>query len=191
MSHEQIQNLLAFLGYYKAGVDGIWGPASRKALTEFQRSAGLSATGEADETTCAALLKAVASWEPEKAGEPTGTFWDEIEYFTRDESGIFCPCGKCGGYPAEPRERLMRNADATRKHFGRPMIPSSTVRCAAHNASLKGSAPNSLHLTGRAMDFAIPGVSAAELEAYVRTLPEVHECYKIDGSYVHMGVQKY
>lgn len=85
----------------------------------------------------------------------------------------------------------MRNADTVRERFGKPMIPTSTVRCAAHNASLKGSAANSLHMRGKAMDFGIPGVSSATLLSYVRTLPEVHEAYAIDDSYVHMGVQKY
>ena len=41
------------------------------------------------------------------------------------------------------------------------------------------------------MDFAVPGISAKTLLAYVRTLPEVDEAYAIDGSYVHMGVEKY
>ena len=85
----------------------------------------------------------------------------------------------------------MRNADAAREHFGKPAIPSSTVRCAAHNAELPGSAANSLHMRGKAMDFAISGISSNTLLAYVKTLPDVDEAYAIDGSYVHMGVLKY
>ena len=49
---------------------------------------------------------------------------------------------------------------------------------------------NSLHMRGKAMDFAIYGVSASRLAAYLRTLPDVDECYEIDSSYVHMGVEK-
>ena len=191
MTTEQKQNLLAFLGYYKSRVDDIWGDQSQKALEAFQAERGLP-VGKFTEATAKALLESVAAWEPEipETGN-TGTFWDEIEYFDRNEDGVACPCGRCGGFPVEPVERLMRNADAARKHFGKPMIPSSTVRCAAHNASLKGSAANSLHMRGKAMDFAIPGVSPTTIVNYVRTLPKVHECYAIDESYVHMGVEKY
>lgn len=193
MTNKQKQCLLVFLGYDTGGVDGIWGEKSRHATECAQEDLGLTVDGAWGRETETAVLEAVYTYDdvPDNNVVHTGTFWDEIEYFNHDDSGIGCPCGRCGGFPVEPVERLMRNADATRKHFGRPMIPSSTVRCQAHNAELKGSAPNSLHMRGKAMDFAIPGVSAPTILAYIRTLPEVHEAYAIDNSYVHMGVQKY
>lgn len=192
MTDKQKQNLLQFLGYYDGIPDNIWGDKSRKAQEAFQKAQGLSVTGSWNEATEAALLDAVAHWEPEESQTPgSGSWWDEIEYFDRSEFKCTCGGRGCNGYPAEPRERLVRNADMARKHFGCPAIVSSGVRCQLRNSELPGSAANSLHLTGRAMDFAIPGVSSATLLAYVRTLPEVHEAYAIDGSYVHMGVQKY
>ena len=191
MTTEQKQNLLAFLGYYKAKVDDIWGDQSQKALEAFQAERGL-AVGIFTEETEKALLEAVASWEPEipKTGS-TGTFWDECPNFTREEFRCTCGGRGCNGFPAEPRERLVRNAQAARNHFGKPAPVSSGVRCKLRNSELPGSAANSLHLTGRAMDFCVQGVSSAKLLAYVKTLPEVHEAYAIDGSYVHMGVEKY
>ena len=204
MTIKQKQHLLAYLGYYTADVDGIWGDLSRRATEAFQRDYQLTVDGLFGEETQTRILEVIASGETpavdkiaengvtvDKDSMTTGTFWDEIKYFTRGEPGIACPCGRCGGYPVEPVERLMLNADATREHFGKPMIPSSTVRCAAHNAELPGSAANSLHMRGKAMDFAIPGVSSATLVAYIKNLPEVDEAYPIDNSYVHMGVQKY
>lgn len=189
MSNNQKQNLLAFLGYYTAKVDGIWGEQSQKAMEAFQRDHGLN-VGKYTEETRAAIQAAVAAWEPGEyqAAEPS-TFWDEIEYFTRDEPFISCPCGRCGGFPVEPDEQLMRNADAVRRNFGKPMIPTSTVRCDAHNASLKGSAPNSYHKKGKAMDFGIPGEKAATIVAFVWTLPRVCEAYAIDDGHVHMAVK--
>lgn len=188
MTNEQKQNLLQFLGLYTGTIDGIWGPKSQEAMEKVRRKYEGSEDDEA-------LLTAVGEWEEDATdnddGHKTGTFWDEIVYFDRDE--FMCTCGKrgCNGFPAEPVEQLIRNAEAARKKFGKPAIVSSGVRCKLRNSELPGSAANSLHLSGRAMDFAVAGVSAATLEAYVKTLPGVHECYKIDGSYVHMGVNKY
>lgn len=186
MTHKQRQLLLQFLGLYNGAIDGIWGPKSQAAMeTVWAKYEDL------DEE--AALLEAVSHWYPdEDINVPTkGSWWDEIQHFSRSEFKCTCGGRGCNGFPAEPRERLVRNAEAARKHFGRPAIVSSGVRCQLRNNELPGSATNSLHLTGRAMDMAIPGVSAETLKNYLMDLPSVHECYAIDGSYVHMGVEKY
>ena len=201
MNHKQRQLLLQFLGLYDGAIDGIWGPKSEEALERFQKE--YDRDGDDQD-----LLTVVYSWEPDEEETPfgkngtspgnngtspgnNGTFWNEIEFFDRSEFKCTCGGRGCNGFPAEPRERLVRNADAARKHFGRPAIVSSGVRCQLRNSELPGSAANSLHLTGRAMDMAIPGVSAETLKNYLMDLPSVHECYAIDGSYVHMGVEKY
>jgi peptidoglycan hydrolase-like protein with peptidoglycan-binding domain len=191
MTVEQKQNLLAFLGFYKAKVDGNWGPASCKAMTEFQRSVGISATGEADETTCAALLKAVASWEPEipETGN-TGTFWDEIEFFTRDEFKCKC-CGKyCNGHPAEPDERMVRIANQLRKNLGVPITVVSGLRCKTWNA-IQGGVSNSQHMYGEAADIYAKGVSQSRVEAELDKIGGVRYHYPIKGSNnVHFDVPK-
>lgn len=199
MTNKQKQCLLAYLGYYTGAIDGIWGAQSRQATLDFQNAfGGIKVDGDPGPETQKAMKHAVAydmfkAEDVPKAdvGNTTGTFWPKIKYFKRSDSGIACPCGRCGGFPVEPVERLMLNADAAREHFGKPAIPSSTVRCAAHNAELPGSAANSLHMRGKAMDFSISGVSSGTLLAYVKTLPDVDEAYAIDGSFVHMGVLKY
>lgn len=190
MTAKQKQCLLAYLGYYHGAIDGAIGPQTRAAVEEFQRAEGLTADGSPGPLTQAALLDAVANGRfREDAKMPevsTGTWWDDIQYFSREE--FRCPCGRCGGFPVEPDETLVRLADNVREHFGAPANVSSGVRCQAHNDELSGSAKNSYHLRGKAMDFCVRGVSGAKLLAYVKT-QQVHYAYQISGSdYVHMDV---
>ena len=194
MTVSQRQALLFYLGYYAGALDGDWGNGSRAGCEAFQRSESIPADGLGGPVTDGKLLEAVAAGRmkqaaPEQQQTAEGPdWWKEIKYFRREEPGIFCPCGRCGGYPAEPSETLMRLADRVRTLAGAPATVSSTVRCAAHNAELSGSAPNSRHLQGRAMDFSVRGWSSARLLALVKQQPEVHYAYAIDGSFVHMDV---
>lgn len=190
MTTLQIQALLVYLGYDPGEVDGIPGKNTRRAVLEFQAAEGLAPDGSPGPLTQAALLDAVANGRfREDAKMPevsTGTWWDDIQYFSREE--FRCPCGRCGGFPVEPDETLVRLADRVREHFGAPANVSSGVRCQAHNDELSGSAKNSYHLRGKAMDFCVRGVSGAKLLAYVKT-QQVHYAYQISGSdYVHMDV---
>ena len=194
MTVSQRQALLFYLGYYAGALDGDWGNGSRAGCEAFQRSESIPADGLGGPVTDGKLLEAVAAGRmkqeaPEQKQTAEGPdWWKEIRYFRRDEPGIFCPCGRCGGYPAEPSETLMRLADRIRTLAGAPATVSSTVRCAAHNAELKGSAPNSRHLQGRAMDFSVRGWSSGKLLALVKQQKEVHYAYAIDDSFVHMDV---
>lgn len=191
MTTLQIQSLLTYLGYDPGEVDGIPGKNTRRAVLAFQAQEGLETDGSPGPITQAALLDAVAKgrFRAEDANVPedtTGTWWDSIHYFTREE--FRCTCPRCGGFPVEPDETLVRLADRVREHFGSPANVSSGVRCQAHNDELSGSAKNSYHLRGKAMDFAVRGVSGAKLLAYVKT-QQIHYAYQISGSdYVHMDV---
>ena len=188
MTTRQRQNLLQYLGYYSGIPDGEYGSLTRKAVENFQKDfSGIGVDGVAGQETDKALRHAVAYGMPGKEPDTkpqTGTFWDDIKYFTRDEAFIGCPCGKCGGFPAEPTEALIRAADAVREHFGAPVIPTSTVRCPEHNAAV-GGVKTSRHLAGRAMDFYVKGHGSAEVLDFVRTLNPGY-AYAIDGGAVHM-----
>ena len=224
MTIKQKQWQLYFLGYYFAGIDGIWGAKSAEATEAFQNDFGLDPDGIFGPLTEAKSIE-VVKWIQEAVGtyadglagpntvEMTRRYqatngldadgiagpltraeidkeeeinWEEIKYFTREE--FKCPCPRCGGFPVEPKKKLVKLADKVRGHFGAPALPSSGVRCQAHNDELPGSVPNSLHLTGRALDFMIVGKNAAQVLEYVWQQPEVNYAYDIDGTYVHMDV---
>ena len=169
MTIKQKQCLLCYLGYYSGQIDGIWGPRSKRAQERFSAEHGT----EAD------LLEVICR-------EETEDWWEDIQYFARGE--FACKCGKfCDGYPAEMDKKLIQIADRMRKDFGSPVIVSSGLRCRKHNANV-GGVSNSRHLTGKAMDFCIPGKKAAAVLDYVQRQPDIRYAYAIDADYVHMDV---
>lgn len=197
MTIKQVQCLLTYLGYNPGVIDGANGKNTMAAVRAFQAQEGLDPDGVPGGKTWAALLDAVSNgraYKPpdgaenaDKASAVGPSWWADIRYFKRSEPYIACSCGKCGGFPAEPAEKLMRLADAVRAAAGRPMIPTSTVRCKTHNAEV-GGVWNSRHLLGHAMDFRIPGLSAAEVLSIVQKQKNVVYCYAIDAQHVHMDI---
>ena len=190
MTLKQKQALLAYLGYYDGPLDGLWGEKSQRATIDFQRyyMAQEDVDGIFGAATEKRILEVIATGEEpvDDKMSAIADWWKDIRYFRRDE--FRCPCPRCGGFPVEPDETLVRLADQVRDHFGAPVIVSSGVRCQAHNDELPGSAKNSYHVKGKAMDFCVRGVPGATLLAYVKTLP-VHYAYQIGNSdFVHMDV---
>lgn len=187
MTIYQIQLLLLYLGYRPGTPDGIDGAKTQAAVKQFQTDfGGLPIDGIPGEKTRKALKYAVVYGSLRREnGEKDEGFWKEIRYFTPEEPYIRCPCGKCAG--TLPTEKLMRLADKVRTLAGVPVVPTSTVRCQAHNAAVGGVA-NSRHLQGCAMDFYIPGWNAQKTLALVAAQPETAYAYAIDETAVHMDV---
>lgn len=179
MTVRQMQLLLLYLDYDPGTADGIDGPKTRAAANAFEKDYGTDVTQ---------LPAAVAGAISPKEKAPAD-FWDEIHYVPRAEWA--CPCGRCGGFPAEPEEKLVRILEELRVHFGKPVIISSGVRCAQHNGELPGSVCNSRHLSGKAVDFCVQGLTAANVKVYCDRLVsqgKLRYCYCIDGSFLHMDV---
>lgn len=187
MTVKQIQNLLQYLDYYNGIPDGDFGPLSRQAVTDFQRAFGLKVDGDPGTETQKALTHAVAYGMPTREEpEPTADWWDEIEFFDREEFKCKCAGRYCDGYPAEMQEKAVRIADAARKHFGRPAHVVSGLRCQEWNR-LQGGVWNSQHRYGEAIDLRIDGVTADDLLAFVDTQP-IRYAYKINGTNVHFDI---
>lgn len=187
MTVKQRQALLFYLGYYVGEVDGDWGQLSKTATKAFQKDFGLNADGVCGAETEKAMKHAVCYGMPAKKEDtPTsGDFWDSIKYFRKAE--FRCKCG-CGASDME--EKLVRTADKVREYFGSPITVSSGRRCAKHNASASvNGVSNSRHLSGKAMDFCVRGLSASMVLDYVQKLPEIRYAYAIDRNFVHMDVE--
>lgn len=184
MTDEQKQHLLAYLGYYRIKVDGIWGAGSVGATKAFQRDYGLDVDGIFGAVTEAKIKAVIATDEKPVTDE---IFWDGVKHFDRSE--FACKCGKyCDGFPAEVNRTLVTVADRVRAHFNAPAYVSSGVRCKQHNENVGGVA-NSRHLAGKAMDFRVEGKTAADVLAYVQQQPEIRYAYAIDNNYIHMDVE--
>ena len=186
--------------------DGLAGPKTMAALQAFQEAQGLPQTGRVDRETWDTLMQQVPVQEPPTEPVPeldtgdkevvvsknetaTGTFWDGIVLFKRNE--MRCKCGGryCNGFPAEPQQLLMELADRARKHFGRPAHVVSGLRCSRWN-QIQGGVANSQHMYGEAMDIRIDGVTASELLTWMKQQPEVRYCYAINSTNVHFDIPK-
>ena len=176
MTMKQKQALLAYLGYYDGPLDGLWGEKSQRATIDFQRDfGGISVDGICGDQTEKALKHSVAYGINRKSDSTdytadytnvqnnntenstdgsTGTVWDEIKYFKKQE--FACKCGKyCNGYPVDIDMNMVKIADKIRHIIGKPVPVNSGIRCKTHNANV-GGVSNSKHLLGKAADLGCP-----------------------------------
>ena len=170
MTVTQRQNLLQYLGYYDGRVDGISGPLTEGAEEAFRADNGNPCHGdELDEVLIGAVFHSKfkgsnASEKPNNATQEHNTgvdFWSTVKYFGRHE--FACKCGRCGGYPVEPSEKLLRVLDEIRDRIGEPVYINSGIRCPQHNASIDGASPKSRHMNGDAADIRAENTSPRAL----------------------------
>lgn len=191
MTVKQIQCLLSFLGYYGGPIDGKWRDSYLDAVIAFQDDfGGIAVDGDPGPVTQKALRHAVAYGMPTREAQEapeSDDFWDDIEFFDREE--FRCKCGgkHCDGFPAEPKGKMVRIANDARKHFGKPGFVVSGLRCKEWNR-IQGGVENSQHMKGEACDLQIQGVSADKLLAYIQKQPGVRYAYKINGTNVHFDI---
>ena len=195
MTIKQKQCLLAYLGYYDGPLDGIWGEKSQLATIDFQRyyMAQEDADGIFGAATEKRILEVIATGEEPKESVNVNAapgWWKDIRYFKPNEENICCPCPRCVGKREYPTEALMKMADSIREELG-PMVPSSVRRCQAHNDELSGSAKNSRHIIGKAMDFNCPKSTAAQIEACLtrrKNAGEIRYWYRMSSGWYHFDI---
>ena len=167
------------------------------ACTAFQQDfGGIQVDGKGGQETDKALRHAVAydmfkvDETKEETVEAAGSFWDEIQYFKREE--FRCKCGGkyCNGFPAEPQEQLVRIADQLRKNLGVPVTIVSGLRCPTWN-KIQGGVENSQHMYGEAADIYCRGISQLRVETELDNIGGVRYHYAISGSSnVHFDIPK-
>ena len=81
---------------------------------------------------------------------------------------------------------LVNQLEELRKAVGQPIRITSGYRSPEHNATIPGAAENSVHMTGRAADIQIPGMSVEEMSRLAREFfPVVHDNYS---SHIHVEI---
>lgn len=81
------------------------------------------------------------------------------------------PCIYCGGQtpPEATMRRMAEKLEVLRGLLGnKPIKIDSGFRCQKRNALLKDASPNSQHLTGNAVDIAIPGGRRGVINAAIQ-----------------------
>ena len=194
MTLKQKQALLAYLGCYDGPLDGLWGEKSQRATIDFQRSymEQTEVDGIFGAATEQRILEVIATGEEpvDDKMSATADWWKDIRYFKPEEPNICCPCPRCVGKREYPTEALMKTADSIREELG-PMVPSSVRRCQAHNDELSGSAKNSRHIIGKAMDFNCPKSTPAQIEACLtrrKAAGEIRYWYRMSSGWYHFDI---
>lgn len=186
MTVKQKQCLLAYLGYYAGDINGTWDQMCQIATTAFQKDyGGVDVDGICGPQTEKAIRHAVAYGMPVQ--ESSVDFWDGIHYFKRSE--FKCKCGKCGGFPVEPDEELVKLLEKIREHFNAPVVITSGIRCKTHNANV-GGASASQHLYGTAADIVVKGASPAKVVSYAETLLPNTGGIGTYSTFTHVDVRK-
>lgn len=86
--------------------------------------------------------------------------------FTRAE---FACRDRCGFDTPDPA--LVTGLQALRDALGKPIVITSGCRCAKHNTA-EGGAKRSMHVAGKAADIKVAGMSARQLYAAARLIPQ-------------------
>jgi uncharacterized protein YcbK (DUF882 family) len=92
----------------------------------------------------------------------TGTFWEDLQFFTYDEFTCKCGCGR-----NEMKHSFMLLMDDLRNSYGHPIRISSGYRCPDYNSNVSSTGRDGPHTTGSAADILISGGQAFDLLFFI------------------------
>ncbi len=211
---KQRQMNLKFLNFYHKNIDGIEGTGTREAYKEFQRAYNLVVDGIYGVKTNGKLIETIKYVQGKIGAKQDGIAgnetknkckeyqkkrglvadgicgektraklneltWENIQYFK--EAEFTCKCG-CGANNIDLK--LVEILDNIREHFGQACIVTSGTRCMKHNKNV-GGVSNSRHLSGKAADIKINGVSGEDLLKYaniLRNQGKIRYTYRMNNS---------
>lgn len=88
--------------------------------------------------------------------------WYNVKRYTKNfvPEEFKCDCGGryCTGYPTHMKQKELEHIQRIRTMYGKPMQITSGVRCKKQNTAV-GGVSYSRHLTGKAVDFYMAGVT--------------------------------
>lgn len=176
------QTYLKALGFYDGRIDGLEGVKTSRAYADLQAKHFIRADdvdGKYGKNTDI-LLRSAYNCRNSK-------------YFKLAEFKCKCGAKYCTGYPAEVSRDLIDNLERIRSKYGAPVKITSGLRCKTWNAKQSGSSSASRHMSGKAADFQIAGITTTEktrkaVIAYCKTLPNHRYTYgNINGSHPNMS----
>lgn len=135
-------------------IDGIVGNETIEKTRQFQLRENLDVDGIAGVKTRAKIFNSSIFT------------WNDFPHFNQNEFACHCGCGF-----KDEDLKVVEILERIRAYFGnKPLIVTSGCRCEKYNSKLKGSIQGSKHLTGKACDFYIRGVSTQNLLNYCMKL---------------------
>lgn len=171
---KQLQNNLKNLGYNPGTADGVYGTSTTKAVKKFQSDYGLTADGIAGAKTRTAISGA------QSAGTATSyarTASNVVTYslsqhgntkLTNNFTVAEFRC-KDGSNTVKIDTKLAALLQEIRNYFGKPVKIVSGYRTASYNKQV-GGASSSLHVSGKAADISIAGVTPLQIARYAQSL---------------------
>lgn len=168
-----LQTNLNSLGFSAGTVDGVYGTSTKNAVKKFQSAYGLTADGVAGSVTLSKISSAkstnVSTYSRTNSNVVTYSLArDGNKKLTNNFSVSEFKCND-GSDTILIDHKLVALLQEIRNYFGKPVIINSAYRTAAYNRKTGGSS-SSLHLSGKAADIRIAGVSPAAIAKYCESL---------------------
>lgn len=176
------QKYLKELGFYTGNVDGIAGAKTKAAYLALQKkyfTRQKDIDGLYGKNTDILLRNAYKC--------------SKLDHFKLTE--FKCKCGGkfCTGFPTELDSDLLNNLEKVRAMYRTPVTIKSGMRCVEWNRRQAGSSSTSRHMSGKAADVYISGITTNDsgrkkLINYWYTLKEARYAYgNVAGSHPTMG----